>query len=643
MKKMLFGLILLISVAVQASPLKIYSGEEGLNHDLKGTWNILVPQFKEIIIQEIKKAINKVIAEQDKDNEFQILEVYGADAYFHESPGVTTLSKKSIAMSFPFQGTWGLDIKLEARFKIAGIRDTSVYEVKVRKLKLNMNADFETKGTYLTVKDIKTPRVDLDLDVSCNHTVINGLLKLVRSKINEVAKSYIQDAIKKEKSKLIELAATSTNIPGLGALPLQDTGIPVDLETIALNVDRKMVENHSPWGLIFDSEMDTLSDTSWEEAYGINGDGIEGNVVTYDGHVDSAIWTGHYLVSQVFRYATTNDLDAFENIRRTMVGVRLLLEINGNTGLLARSVFPVEHPIARKIIAEGEAYKQKEVDGQKWISYQGSRGVSRDQYAGIFFGLAAVYDLVKDPAIKSAAARGMEKMLDYLIVNNWIISEDRVTIDRGGEAFPTIWTGINYQKITFLVIGNHINSKKYGAALKASSDLAETAWFPVWIGLFEQLDGYYGNNLNYISFYSYFRFEKDEYRKILMKDAFHLLNNNIGHHNNPHFDMIKIAIEPETYKEMYAPSVREALRQFVKRNHRMSTPKDIDFSIIEYVQNPKYGKIPRFPLSIEHRYYADFLWQKNPFRVQLYTDDKTETPGIDLTLPYWMGRYFKVF
>ena len=45
-----------------------------------------------------------------------------------------------------------------------------------------------------------------------------------------------------------------------------------------------------------------------------------------------------------------------------------------------------------------------------------------------------------------------------------------------------------------------------------------------------------------------------------------------------------------------------------------------------------------FPLPIELRKPADFLWQRSPFDLDGGKAPTDQQPGTDLCLPYWLGR-----
>ena len=115
-------------------------------------------------------------------------------------------------------------------------------------------------------------------------------------------------------------------------------------------------------------------------------------IVGYTHCGDSAIWTGHYLAAEAFRYNVTRSPEALDNVRAALAGIESLLDVTG-TNLLSRCLIPMTSPYAQAIITEEAAHGiyQNTQFGWYWIG-----GTSRDQYSGVFFGLGVAYDLVYD-------------------------------------------------------------------------------------------------------------------------------------------------------------------------------------------------------------------------------------------------------
>src|SRR5215470_5347142 len=74
-------------------------------------------------------------------------------------------------------------------------------------------------------------------------------------------------------------------------------------------------------------------------------------IIGYTHCGDAAIWTGHYLAAEAFRYNVTSSLEALDNVRWALAGLESLLNVTG-TNLLARCLIPMTSPYAEAIIKE---------------------------------------------------------------------------------------------------------------------------------------------------------------------------------------------------------------------------------------------------------------------------------------------------
>ena len=123
-------------------------------------------------------------------------------------------------------------------------------------------------------------------------------------------------------------------------------------ESDANAITANIVARHIPYGTIMDP-LFTAPDSD--------------DIQTYTRCGDSAIWTGHFLAAESFRYAVTKDPDALNNVKTALYGIRVLLDATGND-LLARCAFPENSPYASDLISQESANGVYSgiVDGDKW-------------------------------------------------------------------------------------------------------------------------------------------------------------------------------------------------------------------------------------------------------------------------------------
>src|SRR5579885_2088985 len=82
-------------------------------------------------------------------------------------------------------------------------------------------------------------------------------------------------------------------------------------EADALAISANIQTRHVPFGTILDPFFaDAQSD----------------QILGYTHCADSAIWTGHYLAAEAFRYQVTQSSDALDNVTRAVAGIKSLLD-----------------------------------------------------------------------------------------------------------------------------------------------------------------------------------------------------------------------------------------------------------------------------------------------------------------------------
>ena len=103
---------------------------------------------------------------------------------------------------------------------------------------------------------------------------------------------------------------------------------------------------------------------------------------------DSALWAGHYLAAEAYRYGVTTAPDARNNARKAVAAIKGLIDVTG-TNLLVRCRIAIGSPFSAGIHGEEAAngVYTNSAAGWTWIG-----NTSRDQYCGVIFGLGIAYD-----------------------------------------------------------------------------------------------------------------------------------------------------------------------------------------------------------------------------------------------------------
>ena len=367
-------------------------------------------------------------------------------------------------------------------------------------------------------------------------------------------------------------------------------------------------------------------------------------VVGYVRAGDAAIWTGHYLAAEAFRYAATRAPEALANAHAALNGIQGLVDVTAdampdNPGLLARFLWPV-----------GWTYGQAIADAERGHGvYDGSPGgnphkwlgkTSRDQYSGVFFGLAAAYDAFALIAEEDTRTRSQQqvrdlvtRMLHFLLNNGW-------NIRMPGEVRPTeTFLQRPDQRLALLQIGRHVNPDDLRIAAEYSAERASQAGavrLPIEVECGDPHGGYYKFNLDHINLYNLIRLEEPGIARDLYMQAFATLRGCTGSHQNAHFNMIERGIEgPDAIRD---GETEKFLKLWLRRARR-----DYPVDLSKKYQSCGGDRACRV-IRIDERVNTDFLWQRSPFL--LFWDHPPtgtiETAAIDYLLPDWMARYYGV-
>ena len=387
-----------------------------------------------------------------------------------------------------------------------------------------------------------------------------------------------------------------------------------DADAIAANI----VALHMPYGTLADPGFASADSTSPDFT----------TVVSYNRTGDGAIWTGHYLAAQAFRYAVTQSADALDAVRSALNGVQSLVDVTSplDPDILARSWVPQSSPYLAKIQTdEGHNGLYPSTYNGQPVYWIGS--TSRDQYAGVFFGLATAYDLVPDAAVRSQAAALVTRLLDCLLAHGW-------SVQMPDGSFSTTFMGRPDEQLTLLQIGRHVNPTKYDALYRAfAASNAALVVAPIRAECSDTYGSYFKFNLDYIDFFNLVRLEPAGSPYLTFyTTAYSQLRQCTAKHQNAHFNMIDRALRGANGKR--DADTRTFLGLWLERSRR-DYYTDVSDKYTVCGTNEACGIV-----AVNDRPNTDFLWQRSPQLLYGGGDGTVETAGIDYLLPYWMGRYY---
>ena len=388
-------------------------------------------------------------------------------------------------------------------------------------------------------------------------------------------------------------------------------------EVDALTISGNIQQLHMPYGTVLDPVFASSDPASPEYS----------NVVGYTRAGDSAIWTGHYLAAEAFRYQVTRSPEALANARKALQGIHSLLDITGSD-VLARCLIPTSSPYAAAIqqaeAGNGIYYNTLGDQPYFWIG-----NTSRDQYSGVVFGLSVAYDMIDAPDVRGLIQQDLTRILNYLLNHNWnvVMPDGRVS---------TTFVIRPDQELSFLQAGRRVNPLSFTwTYVVYRAVYAFLVPLPVFYDSLDDHSHYFKFNLDYINLYDLIRLEEDgsPYKTFYM-NGYDTLRHRTEQHGNPHFNMIDRALKvPDGARDSETTTL---LNLWLLRPRR-------DYWVDLRGNYPACGTDRACsPIPVNQRVNTDFLWQRSPFLLFGGGAGLVETAAIDYILPYWMGRYYGV-
>lgn len=146
--------------------------------------------------------------------------------------------------------------------------------------------------------------------------------------------------------------------------------------------------------------------------------------------IHAGVWTGRYLGGVGYQYAVTRDPRVRELGGQILRALRILQEVTGKPGLLARGYVQGHGPVLD--------WEREGNDSREWHQGQGAYAdyrwygdVSVDNFNAILYGYAIYHDLAADDEQKRFIAHDVDRLMTHLLDHQCRI------IDVDGE--PTMW------------------------------------------------------------------------------------------------------------------------------------------------------------------------------------------------------------
>ena len=362
-------------------------------------------------------------------------------------------------------------------------------------------------------------------------------------------------------------------------------------------------------------------------------DKTQTTAIRYDTVGDSACWTGHYLAALAFRYRATKDPAMLRRVKDTLAVLDLLTKVSGRTGYIARSAGPAAADSYReyyKVYGRGEDPERPGLG--KW-AYRGDApysnlvwlgNSSRDTYIGFNLGLAAVWANVDNAEVRARIKEIVVAVGNRMVEDKWSVIDGKGHTTRPTPTFKLSWmrTIATVAPDSFPEVLREYE-ESIGAALKTPRRTYSKTYRE-----------YFANNLSFAMAYSLYAMETDPALKTQLAGCIREMYQEVKDHLNAHFAMVYLAATGDKDETALATAIGQLIdipgppRWFRAVDHR----KDPNKELLEGGERLKYA------LLAHEQVPSDFLWQRSPTISHGGSDAAYETPGLDLLLPYWMGR-----
>ncbi|MBI4559691.1 MAG: hypothetical protein HY706_19045 [Candidatus Hydrogenedentes bacterium] len=429
-----------------------------------------------------------------------------------------------------------------------------------------------------------------------------------------------------EAEELMELVADLTGLGSSIPMGTQTIGVAEPaLRSMARDLEDRMTD-HLYYGQIF---LDVNYATPEKRT---------GEVVGLNGGSDSAIWSGHYLAAEAFRYAVArNKKDKAKNYGQSVVwgkemqrakqridtmvtGAHRNINISKNwkakglysptfdaeAGILFRKSMPEDTPSWQETFGPNRhefTFGPIPWDDGKNYYCQGT--FTRDQYTGWAAGLQIALDLVgpDDPALQATIRADLMTAADYLIRHGWSVVRPETSIRDSTPAVQPLANGISW--CTYMAHAAR-HAARTGGSL-ADQAKWETLWtqtFAIFgpllpgaeiFGLQSPSAGYYGHNLAHNQYFNLIRDETDLALREYFRQNLAIMDASTRDDGNAYFEAITYALtgEPERL-DLALTHLREWLEYFARWSDGicMSCRCGIDIECIPEKQVTYTVKIP---------------------------------------------------
>lgn len=412
---------------------------------------------------------------------------------------------------------------------------------------------------------------------------------------------------------------------------------------------------------------------------------------TYGAVADSAIWTGHYLAAESFRYAAMPSPEALERVKFVLGGIKRLFDVTGD---VVGPGLPVRQGSAGGLSMGGTAfipvtagpgilsrtfhhsndsinYTTGPLETQPCYYMHPEGGWSVQGQANAYQTYGSIPDNIRTQTPFLIKPVGpiwygwgcgtnhpvsrdqqvgvfMGLAMAYQNVNNPEVQatakhliEDaldyllrnnwNVVLPPDNRIAPTSsYLGDFPKQLAYLRIGKTVNPAKYGPIYDKYAPAAELTWIPIWFSSIDPPFQYYKFNLSHAAFSPLLFLETDPSIRARAMVGYNVLWSTIHHHKNAYFDLLHVLVQSPAERAAAATSLSSP-------NSRISLAEEIKALLNEWLIR---RSLVLGPNGLPRNDVADWQYQSQlwPRDVSLYASLGSNPKWIaNFPLPIW-GR-----
>jgi len=354
---------------------------------------------------------------------------------------------------------------------------------------------------------------------------------------------------------------------------------------------------------------------------------------------NDGLWTSYHVVAMSLAFAATGDSIYLESARKSMHALIMLQNASGISGLVARSVVPVEEGSNK-----GPQWRLTPDGKMLWKS-----DTSSDEIDGHFFAIYAYWQHIAryDPHESELIKKQTADMMDYIVDNNYQLIDWDGKRTRWGFWNPEnlnddpvhyIENGLNAAQIlSFLKVSFHITGE-----LKYKEHFDHLVVDHGYLGnvllekkVFPDENNHSDNQLGFCALYPWLQLEQDPKARQALQQAVRRHYKTLWHDGSAFFYFAAATIDPDFVDIKAAvQNLRDIPSD--RRQWRMENSHRADIT-----WNPNLSRFGRpqllYVLPADERNWDK--WNGNPYYPDGGGDGRVEDDGASWLLAYWMGRY----